>query len=126
MEQGVPETLEHDDDDFTALHAVLVNNDRALATGRLVFVDEATAKIGRLAVKRSHRGRGLGRRVLAALSEAAQQRGATRVKLHAQCSAQAFYEMEGFAVAGEPFEEAGIAHVLMIKTIESSSDRVVC
>jgi predicted GNAT family N-acyltransferase len=113
----VPEELEHDDDDTRALHAVIVHDDVALATGRLLSIAGGTGKIGRLAVKRSLRGQGLGRQVLTALLQAARQQGVKRIHLHAQCGAQAFYEAEGFKAVGEPFEEAGIDHILMVKAL---------
>lgn len=116
-EQGVPEALEHDEDDFEALHAVIVEDGKAKATGRLLFLDQAVCKIGRLAVKKSCRGLGLGRQVLMTLYEIAEARGARRVHLHAQCDAERFYERAGFQVSGEPFMEAGIKHVLMVKQI---------
>ena len=58
-----------------------------------------------------------GRVLLAALVEAARARGDARVQLHAQCSAQGFYERAGFTVAGAPYEEAGLAHVLMTQAL---------
>jgi predicted GNAT family N-acyltransferase len=59
------------------------------------------------------RGTGLGRDVLLALINAARQRGDTSVVLHAQCSAQGFYERLGFAPQGERYVEAGIDHINM-------------
>jgi hypothetical protein len=40
-------------------------------------------------------------------------RGAREVMLHAQRSAEAFYARLGYTPRGEPFEEAGIAHIEM-------------
>ena len=112
-EQGVPATLEHDEDDATALHALISRDAQTLATGRLVRVGAVTGKIGRLAVKRDWRGQGLGRQVLLALSDAARAQGIKQLHLHAQCNAKPFYEREGFVAVGEPFDEAGIEHILM-------------
>jgi len=39
--------------------------------------------------------------------------------LHAQLSAQGFYEKSGFKPRGETFEEAGIAHIEMAMEITS-------
>jgi predicted GNAT family N-acyltransferase len=66
-----------------------------------------------MAVARAVRGQRWGRMVLDALVQAARQRGDQGVELHAQCSAEGFYRRAGFAVVGERFEEAGIAHVTM-------------
>jgi predicted GNAT family N-acyltransferase len=47
------------------------------------------------------------------LVDIAEQQGAHEVVLHAQCSAQGFYERLGFVPRGELFEEVGIPHVEM-------------
>jgi predicted GNAT family N-acyltransferase len=43
------------------------------------------------------------------------------VTLHAQRSAEAFYTRLGYVPHGEPFEEAGIAHIEMQKKVEAKS-----
>ena len=48
-----------------------------------------------------------------ALMDAARARGEHEVVLHAQRSAEPFYARLGYAVAGAPFEEAGIPHIEM-------------
>ena len=117
-EQQVPPELEWDEDDDTALHCVAVNRmGLPLATGRLLQHAPGVSRIGRMAVKKSMRGSALGRRVLDALMDAARARGDTRVVLHAQCSAQAFYQRAGFAPHGAVFEEAGIAHIEMVRAL---------
>lgn len=117
-EQQVPPELEWDEDDDTALHCVAVNRmGLPLATGRLLQHASGVSRIGRMAVKKSMRGSALGRRVLDALMDAARARGDTRVVLHAQCSAQAFYQRAGFAPHGAVFEEAGIAHIEMVRAL---------
>ncbi|WP_295532006.1 YbgC/FadM family acyl-CoA thioesterase [uncultured Pseudacidovorax sp.] len=118
-EQGIPETLEWDDDDARCLHGVARNRlGHAIATGRLLPADEAgVARIGRMAVARVLRGEGHGERVLRALEDAARARGDTAVALHAQRSAERFYARLGYEPVGEPFEEAGIAHVTMQRTL---------
>ncbi len=117
-EQKVPAEMEWDEADHTALHCVAVNRmGMALATGRLLVHAPGVARIGRMAVKKPMRGSDLGRRVLHALMEAARSRGDTRVLLHAQCSAEGFYSRAGFAPHGAVFEEAGIAHIEMVRDL---------
>lgn len=116
-EQGIPEAEEWDADDAEAVHAVVSNlAGLPLATGRLLHVGlpSGQAKIGRMAVLRSSRGMGLGERVLKALLAEAAQRGVHMVALHAQTSAQTFYEKLGFAVEGPVFDEVGIPHQRMV------------
>ena len=117
-EQGIPADVEADALDASARHAVLYNRlGQPVATGRLLQQAPGVSRIGRMAVDRSVRGAQWGRVLLAALVEAARARGDTQVQLHAQCSAQGFYERAGFTVAGAPYEEAGLAHVLMTQAL---------
>ena len=118
QEQKVPQDMEWDADDASAQHAVLVNRmGMPLATGRLLQHAPGVARIGRMAVKKTLRGTGLARRVLDALMACARARGDTRVLLHAQCSAQDFYRRAGFEPHGSVFEEAGIAHIEMVRAL---------
>jgi YbgC/YbaW family acyl-CoA thioester hydrolase len=117
-EQGVPLEMEWDEADNTSIHAVACNGlGQVLATGRLLPSVAGKAKIGRMAVSRVLRGSGLGREVLHALMDAARARGDTEVHLHAQRSAEGFYSRLGFQPQGEPFDEAGIAHIGMVKKL---------
>jgi predicted GNAT family N-acyltransferase len=117
VEQGVPldEELDAHDTtaDPTAIHAVVCQGERPVGAGRSYFVEPGVTRIGRMAVAAEARGRGIGRAILEALMREARQRGFRRVVLAAQTRARAFYEKAGFAVAGEEFVEAGIAHVEM-------------
>ena len=47
----------------------------------------------------------------------ADARGDREVVLHAQASAQRFYERAGFSMQGAPYEEAGLLHVDMARTL---------
>ena len=117
-EQKVPAEMEWDEADHTALHAVAVNRmGMALATGRLLVHAPGVARIGRMAVKKPMRGSDLGARVLHALMDAARARGDRQVMLHAQCSAEGFYKRAGFRPHGAVFEEAGIAHIEMVRDL---------
>jgi predicted GNAT family N-acyltransferase len=75
------------------------------------------AKIGRMAVAASSRHSGVGRAVLEALLDAARSRGEREAVLHAQLSAAPFYERAGFTRRGPEFDEAGIAHVEMLRAL---------
>jgi len=119
-ELGIPAGIEQDAADATAVHAVVQNRlGQTLGTGRLLAGDfdgstaSGNSRIGRVAVVRALRGSGMGRDVIKALMQAAADRGDRQVALHAQCDAEGFYARLGFVVNGEPFEEAGIAHIEM-------------
>ncbi len=118
QEQQIPQDLEWDEKDATAIHALACNRlGMPLATGRLLQHAPGVARIGRMAVRRTLRGSGLGRDILLALMQAARERGDTEVLLHAQRSAEGFYRRLGFEGQGEPYEEAGIPHLIMRRTL---------
>ena len=125
-EQQIPAAMEWDEADADALHAVAFNRfGLAIATGRLLrdgpkdVPNDApgVARIGRMASIQALRGSGVGRAVLDALMDAARKRGDSQVQLHAQVTARSFYERAGFTVSGSVFEEAGIAHIGMSRSI---------
>ena len=105
-EQGVPQELELDDLDERGEHAVAFENGKALATARLL----PDGHIGRMAVLKPWRGRGIGGAILARLIERARERGDKEVILSAQVHATAFYRAHGFAEEGAEYLEAGIPH----------------
>ncbi|MEU2332310.1 GNAT family N-acetyltransferase [Streptomyces sp. NPDC013172] len=120
VEQGVPEDLEYDEYDATALHVLAVRADGvALGTGRLLYGAAAAAKtggdpslgsLGRLAVAEAARGLGVGVALVRSIEEAARARGLMVVDLHAQTHALGFYERLGYEPYGPRYAEAGIPH----------------
>jgi len=120
-EQRIPVEMEWDELDDVAIHAVARNRlGLAVGTGRLLQHAPGVGRIGRMAVTRVLRGSNVGRDVLRALMLAASQRGDHEVLLHAQRTAQGFYVRLGFEPRGEPFEEAGIVHIEMHRTLPAT------
>jgi YbgC/YbaW family acyl-CoA thioester hydrolase len=121
LEQGIPQEEEWDSADATACHAVALNAvGQAVATARLLAPTDpqsGVGRIGRMAVTKVLRGTGLGRGVFSALVNEAKARGYRALSLHAQCSAQKFYEQLGCRPQGEVFDEVGIAHIEMVLEI---------
>lgn len=114
QEQQVPVEEEWDALDPLCMHVVA--RDAAgepIGTGRLT----PEHKIGRMAVLRDWRGRGVGDAMLAALMSQARDMGWPQVSLHAQVSAEAFYARHGFIPYGERFWEAGIEHQSMHRSL---------
>jgi YbgC/YbaW family acyl-CoA thioester hydrolase len=117
-EQRVPLEMEWDEADETAVHAVVFNRiGQGIATGRLLPSHGGSAKIGRVAVNKVLRGSGVGRRAMEALTDAARQRGDREIVLHAQRTAEAFYRGLGFTARGDEFDEAGIPHIEMTRSL---------
>lgn len=130
VEQGVPEELELDDLDATALHVLARRGDRAIGTGRLVIeapgyagLDPALGPVGhlgRLAVLATARGTGAGAALVGGLERAAAGHGLAVVALGSQVQAQGFYARLGYEPVGEVFDDAGIDHRMMTKRLEGS------
>ncbi|MFF9790777.1 GNAT family N-acetyltransferase [Streptomyces bacillaris] len=126
-EQDVPEEIEYDAHDATAVHVLAVAADgTALGTGRLLHGEVAAAKtggdltvgsLGRLAVTRQARGLGVGAALVRAIEEEAARLGLTAVDLHAQTHALGFYERLGYVAYGPEFPDAGIPHRAMRREI---------
>lgn len=111
VEQAVPEALEWDEHDAASLHALAENDDgEVLGTGRLL----PDGHIGRMAVRRPWRGRGVGAAILDALVARALSRGDAEIALSAQVRAIGFYERFGFVAEGPEFDDAGIPHRRMV------------
>lgn len=110
IEQNIPVALEWDEMDAVCLHAVVYDKDgQAVGTGRLL----PDGHIGRMAVRKSARGAGIGGMILQALMQEAKKRGDAAVLLNAQSAVEAFYLRHGFAREGDEYVEAGIPHIHM-------------
>jgi len=109
QEQGVDERLEWDKEDAKCEHFVAYIDNEAVGCARLVD----NKKIGRMAVLKAYRGKGVGKEMLDHIKRHASQRRYTRLELSAQCHAYEFYRSSGFSACSSPYEDAGIAHIDM-------------
>jgi predicted GNAT family N-acyltransferase len=117
-EQRVPECEEWDEHDPVVPHVLAYANPPAekrdaVGTGRL----EPTGKIARVAVLPQYRGTGAGLAIMHRLLELAAERGFEEVYLNAQVYAREFYERLGFRAEGPEFDEVGIPHQRMRRSV---------
>ncbi len=112
-EQKVPVELELDEFDPRSCHALALAGETAVGTGRLL----PDGHIGRMAVLADWRGKGVGALLLQALIDEARRRGMARVVLNAQTHALGFYARFGFVPEGEEYEEAGLPHRTMSRSL---------
>jgi ElaA protein len=118
-EQGVTPEADRDGRDDDALHLIAVDDDaNVVGTCRLVVEPGGTAKFGRLCVRSSARGAGVGGALLAEAEREARAAGARRIGMHAQTTALGLYRRAGFRPYGEPFDEEGIEHIGMEKDLQ--------
>ena len=118
QEQGVPAELEMDAQDAQCIHALAhTPGGAAVGTGRLL----PDGHIGRMAVLKNFRGKGVGALLLESLVVQARLRGHAQVRLNAQIAASGFYLRYGFKACGAEFMEAGIPHVEMVRELRNGA-----
>ena len=121
-EQGLPAAAEFDAHDASATHAAALDSGGiVVGTGRLYRDANDEARVGRMAVRRDMRRCGIGAAVLEWLEDRALEQGTTEVVVHAQAYLESFYARHGYIVDGPPFEEDGLQHLRMTKTLAISS-----
>lgn len=116
-EQGVEPELDFDGEDENSAQIVAYLDDIAVGTARMRYLSDRTAKIERLAVLPSARGKGIGKQIMEAAIDIAAKQNMQQVVIHAQQYVMGLHQKLGFEPEGEIFEEAGITHVKMRKNL---------
>ena len=106
-----------DETDLVALHFVRYIGTLPVATCRAFADSDGDYILGRFAVLKAYRGKGLGSLLLGAVCDSLRERGVPCLKLHSQYPAKDFYEKNGFVVCGEPEYEQNALHVWMKKIL---------
>ncbi|UOQ43406.1 GNAT family N-acetyltransferase [Halobacillus salinarum] len=115
-EQKVPEDLEHDEYDKDAVHLVGYENGRPVAAARIRFAGDY-GKLERICVLVEKRGLSYGKQMIQFMEEVIHNQNYSLVKLNAQTHAESFYKSLDYKTVSEPFMDAGIPHVAMLKTM---------
>lgn len=109
---------EFDDTDDRSAHALALCGDEAVGTARLFRSAEGEYTLGRVAVRKQYRGKGVGRAMLDALIAYARAQGARKIVLYAQTHAEGFYRAAGFERREKTLYEDGVEHVSMEMTLD--------
>ena len=110
-EQGVPEHMECDQEDESAMHFLALDSEgNPIGTARLL----RSGQIGRMAVLKPWRHQGVGQALLCTTLDFIRAANYPNPFLNAQIEAIAFYRQHGFLSVGKTFMEAGIAHRKMV------------
>jgi hypothetical protein len=109
QEQNIDHKIDFDGQDITAIHVLVQKGSNYIATGRML----SDGHIGRIAVLKEFRGKGIGSKVVIALIEKAKCLGISRVYLGSQLHATDFYLKLDFLPYGEQYVEANIEHISM-------------
>ncbi len=112
-EQGVMPEEDFDGSDNYSESVVLYDDNKPVATGRIIVGSRGEAVIGRIACLKEVRGTGLGTAVVKQLLERCKEKGFDAVYVHSQTRARGFYEKLGFKPYGEIYMEANIPHINM-------------
>lgn len=109
--------LDMDGKDQKALHVLGWEGTMLVAYARIFGPGDyfPLASIGRVAVRRSHRRKGLGEHIMKRSMEVATARfGTSRIALSAQSYLREFYADLGFIPEGKEYLEDGIPHIKMV------------
>ena len=121
-EQNVPLELELDEKDHSenTVHIGYFSDDKLIGVARLIDFDKNIIHIGRVAIDKDHRGKGIGRELIISCENTAKlilKREVT-IELSAQIQAEKFYESLGYNRVNDTiYLDAGIEHVDMRKVI---------
>lgn len=114
IEQGIDEALVFENvEENDEINIIVKKDSMVIGTARVVFPADETAKVERMAVLVSYRGRGIGNGIISFLLGELKRMKIKNIILHAQYQVADFYKACGFIETGLPFIEAGIKHIKM-------------
>lgn len=96
------------------VHLGVWEDSRLLGCALIQWTGGDYAKVRQVAVDPDLQGQGVGRSVMDACADAVRAKGIAQIKLHARQTAVPFYLALGYRIEGDPFEEIGIPHRLMV------------
>ena len=117
-EQGF--VREFDDLDDTAVHIVAFDGDKPIGTCRYYPRPDGSYAIGRIAVAREYRGKGVGSALVLEAERRVALLGAKTTVVSAQLRAAGFYRSLGYIEQGSLYPEEHVPHILMVKRIENT------
>jgi len=108
-EQKVMFQLEWDGKDEEAIHFLAYQDEKAIGCAR-AFVIENHMQLGRMAVLKEYRNKGIGSFLIEKAITTAKLNQLSKISISAQCHAIDFYKKFGFEVTSEIYLDAGISH----------------
>ena len=119
-ERGVSPQIERDEWDVLDAgydHILILSDETPVGALRCRHPGGGTVQLQRFCILREYRKRGLGRQAVRLIEEHYRKDGIRHIELDAKFEVRGFYEKCGYRTTGQPFEEAGIPHIKMIKHI---------
>ena len=122
-EQKVPLEYEVDDRDSLedTIHIGVFEGDELLATARIMNINKDIVYFGRACVKKSCRGKGVGKFLFINMEETVKkfkkENEKKTIRFSAQYHAMTFYEMLGYTKDNDDIFVEGIEHISMSKIV---------
>ncbi|MEQ6343183.1 MULTISPECIES: GNAT family N-acetyltransferase [Vibrio] len=101
IEQSIPNELDFDGLDNTSMHALVMDNNQAIATARLLIHSDGSSVMARVAVLEAYRGQGIASEIVKALVDYAEKQGVNLIEIHAHSYLRKYYERFGFSFVRE-------------------------
>lgn len=122
-EQNVPIELELDEKDNSehTIHIGYFNGDELIGVARLIDIDKEVIHIGRVAIDKHHRGKGIDHKLILGCEDIAKKvlNRDFNIELSAQVYVETFYKKLGYnRINNNIYIDAGIEHIDMKKTIK--------
>ena len=111
LEQGFQEEIELDEFDDVAIHLIAKETGENVVGTLRLFLKNSDVVLGRMAVEKAWRNKGIGRSLILIAIDEAKKLGGNFLIAHAQLQALAFYEKTGFHRHGAEFLEEGVPHI---------------
>jgi len=117
-----PLGLKFSDEDLAAekdeLRFGLLDSSGRLAACLLIRILSSTrGKLRQMAVREELRGKGIGHELVKKVEAVLKKKNITTIELNARMYAKVFYEKLGYTPSGDIFNEVGIPHIKMVKTL---------
>ncbi len=116
-EQGFEK--EYDENDNVAKHIVIYDESTAVATCRVYWDEEVDCHhVGRIAVLKPYRGKGLGIRIVSEAENLVRELGGKEVFISGQLRVAEFYKNKlGYTQYGDTYLEENVPHVALKKSV---------
>lgn len=109
---------EFDTQDKNSFHLVMFDDEIPVGCCRFFKTEEiGKFTLGRLAIRKSHRGKYLGEAIMNEAERLAKSEGAQVMALSAQCRASGFYEKLGYIKMGDIYLDEYCEHIHMEKNL---------
>ncbi len=120
LEQGFPHEVNIDGNDPRAVHALIYDGHKPVATARLLPTEKGRGKIARIAIIKSHRGMGLARNLIRYLEKKAKMMCLTTVGLEPHSYLEDFFQRLGYQRLLGTTEVAGVPLIKLEKQLISN------